>query len=653
MFFGRFLFVSVVGLICLGRFGYGATLLPPDEVAALKEIGRKLGKMDWDFSADPCSGESGWVVDTNNSNRTAVECNCNNTAVCHVVNIYLNGQNLQGVLPPELVRLPFLQILDLSRNFLNGTIPPQWGTMQLVNVSLLGNRLSGPIPKELGNITTLRSLNLEANRFSGSLPQELGKLVNIERIQICSNEFTGELPATLANLINLKDFRIMDNRFTGKIPDFIQNWTQLEKLAIQGSGLQGPIPSGISFLENLYDLRIGDINGPSLGFPPLSKMTGMRTLILRNCNLSGAIPDYIGTMTKLKTLDLTFNKLTGNIPSNFGNLQKSDFMYFTSNLLTGPVPDWMHKGDNIDLSYNNFTWRSTGLSDCQQGNVNLFESSSAGSTTGVFHCSKNFPCQHFYYSLHINCGGDEVIDRNATYEKDDHIGAASEFVLSIKNNWAFSSTGQFLDNGKDNDIYTTTAKSGLNISNPELYSTARLSPLSLTYYGFCLLNGNYIVKLHFAEIIFTDDKTFSSLGKRIFDVYIQGKLVLKDFNIKDEAGGSNKAVVKSFTANVSSNSLEIRFYWGGKGTTSIPERGNYGPLISAISVDPDFPLPKGKKKIHIGIIAGIVALLLCIVFLILGILWRKGCLRSEVTRDQNETEISVLRYKVFSGENAA
>lgn len=59
------------------------------------------------------------------------------------------------------------------------------------------------------------------------------------------------------------------------------------------------------------------------------------------------------------------------------------------------------------------------------------------------------------------------------------------------------------------------------MNNTDLYKNARLSPLSLTYYGFCLLNGNYTLKLHFAEIMFTDDKTYSSLGRRIFDVYVQ------------------------------------------------------------------------------------------------------------------------------------
>jgi hypothetical protein len=62
-------------------------------------------------------------------------------------------------------------------------------------------------------------------------------------------------------------------------------------------------------------------------------------------------------------------------------------------------------------------------------------------------------------------------------------------------------------------------------------------------------------------------------------------MVWKDFNIAKEAGGVGKAVITNFTATVTSNTLEIRFYWAGKGTTGIPDRGVYGPLISAISVD--------------------------------------------------------------------
>ena len=69
--------------------------------------------------------------------------------------------------------------------------------------------------------------------------------------------------------------------------------------------------------------------------------------------------------------------------------------------------------------------------------------------------------------------------------------------------------------------YILRNSSILSMANPELYMNARLSPVSLTYYAFCLGTGNYTVSLHFAEIRFTDDKTFSSLGRRVFDIYIQ------------------------------------------------------------------------------------------------------------------------------------
>lgn len=91
-------------------------------------------------------------------------------------------------------------------------------------------------------------------------------------------------------------------------------------------------------------------------------------------------------------------------------------------------------------------------------------------------------------------------------------------------NWAFSSTGNFMDNNIESDMYILTNNYALYNSTgsvSEIYATARVSPLSLTYYGLCLMNGNYTVKLHFAEIVFTNDSTFTSLGRRLFDVYLQ------------------------------------------------------------------------------------------------------------------------------------
>nr|TKR75039.1 hypothetical protein D5086_0000289310 [Populus alba] len=162
-------------------------------------------------------------------------------------------------------------------------------------------------------------------------------------------------------------------------------------------------------------------------------------------------------------------------------------------------------------------------------------------------------------------------------------------------------------------------------SNEPLFSTARRAAISLTYYGYCLENGMYTVKLDFAEIQFTGDELYKRVGKRFFDIYIQGKLEKQDFNIQKAANGSNKASIV-FNATVTDTTLEIRLYWNGKGTTCIPERGNYGPLISAITV---------CSGIKIPIVVGVVTSALLLVFLVMGVICWKFYFRDKFMRERD------------------
>lgn len=105
------------------------------------------------------------------------------------------------------------------------------------------------------------------------------------------------------------------------------------------------------------------------------------------------------------------------------------------------------------------------------------------------------------------------------YDKDQDGRGASHFLADYLERWAYSSTGVFI--GKESTPYIAKSTSSLNLMGPEFYQTARVAPNSLKYYGLCLQKGSYNVRLHFAEIMFTNDQTYSSLGKRIFDVSIQ------------------------------------------------------------------------------------------------------------------------------------
>ncbi|KAJ6724831.1 hypothetical protein OIU85_022722, partial [Salix viminalis] len=238
-----------------------------------------------------------------------------------------------------------------------------------------------------------------------------------------------------------------------------------------------------------------------------------------------------------------------------------------------------------DVSYNNLTW-SPGCSE--PVNKNWFRSSSSNNNlSDLLPCQEISRCPKYYRSFHINCGGQDVKNGRILYEGDLNIegSAAARNYHRPGSNWGFSSTGDFMDDINFNDDkYTLQSKSNPNITDFELYTTARRTPLSITYYGYCLENGDYTVRLHFAEIQFTDEIPGYRVARRVFDIYIQGKRVKQDFNIKEAANGSNTDITIPFNTTVINSTLEIRLYWAGRGSTLIPRRGDYGPIISAISV---------------------------------------------------------------------
>ncbi len=90
-----------------------------------------------------------------------------------------------------------------------------------------------------------------------------------------------------------------------------------------------------------------------------------------------------------------------------------------------------------------------------------------------------------------------------------------------------------------------------NAAPAAVYSSEREGVFSYTVGG--LSAGTHTVRLHFAELY------FGSSGQRQFNVSLNGKQVLTNFDVAATAGGKNKAVVESFTTTAANGQVVISF----------------------------------------------------------------------------------------------
>ena len=132
--------------------------------------------------------------------------------------------------------------------------------------------------------------------------------------------------------------------------------------------------------------------------------------------------------------------------------------------------------------------------------------------------------------IRVNAGGSDYVDGNG-------------------NLWS-------ADSGYNTGYVFRTSDSISNTTDDTLYQSERWdeSTSPELQYSFDVPNGNYNIILHFAECY---DGT-AGAGLRVFDVVIEGELVLDDLDIYREVG-YDAALIKSFSVVVTDGQLSIEF----------------------------------------------------------------------------------------------
>ncbi|KAH7844134.1 hypothetical protein Vadar_024698 [Vaccinium darrowii] len=250
----------------------------------------------------------------------------------------LSHNQLNGLIPGDLLSQSNLQYVDLSYNSLEGPIPENISS-SLKELALGNNRLDGKIPSSsFRSLQKLYDLDLHNNSLGGSIPPELGFCMNLDTLNLAGNQLTGLLPVELGNLSYLYDLNLGANKLVGEIPIQITKLQELWKLNISWNLLNGSIPSAISRLHllNYLDLRGNNLSG---SIPEsIGNLSSLIELQLGSNELGGKIPETLSRLIALEVLDLSNNRLTGEIPGSFAKMASLTQLMLSNNLFVGLIP---------------------------------------------------------------------------------------------------------------------------------------------------------------------------------------------------------------------------------------------------------------------------------------------------------------------------
>ncbi|KAK4492183.1 hypothetical protein RD792_002981 [Penstemon davidsonii] len=238
-----------------------------------------------------------------------VSCNYNK-----VTSINLSSKSLSGTIPPEITQLSSLQSLSLQRNQLSGPLPPLSNHPSLQEINLDFNNFNSTPNDFLSGLTSLQSFSINNNTFlqPWKIPHTLRDSTAITSFLASNANIIGEIPDIFDSLPSLQNLRLSYNAMTGSLPKSFAK-SAIQYLWLNNVGFSGTIQvlGTMTQLKEVW-LQVNKFSGP---IPDLSALTELSDLQLRDNILTGVIPDSLTKLPKLQTVSLQDNKFQGPMPS--------------------------------------------------------------------------------------------------------------------------------------------------------------------------------------------------------------------------------------------------------------------------------------------------------------------------------------------------
>ena len=267
---------------------------------------------------------------------------------------------LSGVIPPELGDLTSLANLDLGYNLLSGPIPPELENLvSLRRLVLRRNLLTGAIPPELGDLPRLETLDLFSNDLSGPIPPEIGSLTRLRWLVLSSNGLSGPVPPELGDLQGLTRLYLRRNALSGPIPESFLQLDAMERFRFEANTdlCTAGTTDFVAWLErieavsgpycNESDMKVLDRLYRTSGGASWTNSTGwLETPALDRWH--GVTADAVGRVARL---DLAGNGLEGRLPAALGSLEEMSVLRVGDNAISGRLPLSLARPPLLELRY--------------------------------------------------------------------------------------------------------------------------------------------------------------------------------------------------------------------------------------------------------------------------------------------------------------
>ncbi|KAM7515083.1 hypothetical protein LguiA_004666 [Lonicera macranthoides] len=294
--------------------------------------------------------------------------------------LFLDQNSLTGSIPFEIFNISTIIKIYLSSNHFSGHLPSSMGlwTPNLQGLYLYDNRLSGSIPSSISNASKLTVIEMSRNSLTGFIPNTLGNLRDLQVLNVRENNLTGEVSTpelrffdSLSNCKNLNILWISLNQLNGNLPASVANLsTSLRVFQAFGSKIKGKIPMGIGNLSGLSALSLNSNELTGLIPSSIGRLKNIEQLYLQHNDLKGSMPNDLCRLKRLGDLYLSDNKLNGPILSCLGELSSMTRLFLDSNNLTSTIPSTLWSLE--DLLYLNFSTNSlTGSLSSNIGNLKV------------------------------------------------------------------------------------------------------------------------------------------------------------------------------------------------------------------------------------------------------------------------------------------